>query len=394
MADLKPGWKRWRFEQIALNVNERVDDPAKAGVEYYVGLEHLDSGNLKISRWGSPNEVSATKLLFQPGDIIFGRRRAYQRKLGVADFRGIASAHSLVLRAKPPIILPSFLPFFLQSNIFMERAQKISVGSLSPTINWKSLAKEKFIIPCENQQREITQVLRKSLKVASLSEGALQKATLLYLSSINFFVNRWAEHLDSWIPLRDVLENAPESGFSAPESSDETGQYVLTLSALSRGGYVPGHFKNIPISAEAASVHLENGDLLISRSNTPERVGFVGIFGETGSLAISFPDTIMRLRTRPDKLSPEVLEMILQSNRLRRQIMSIAAGTSTSMKKINKRNLLNVRIPVPSLESQKSAIRTRQEFKASVQAAQKQSANAWKLHFAIMNELIGVGNAV
>lgn len=152
---LKPGWQRWRFEQMAQSINERVDDPSQAGVAYYVGLEHLDSDSLKIRRWGVPDDVSATKLLFEPRDIIFGRRRAYQRKLGVAEFRGIASAHSLVLRAKPAGVLPEFLPFFMQSDLFMERAQRISVGSLSPTINWKRLAKEEFALPSLEERRRI-----------------------------------------------------------------------------------------------------------------------------------------------------------------------------------------------------------------------------------------------
>lgn len=104
-------------------------------MEYYVGLEHLDPDSLRIRRWGSPDDVEATKLCFKSGDIIFGRRRAYQRKLGVAEFDGTCSAHAMVLRAKPEVVLPEFLPFFMQSDLFMNRAVKISVGSLSPTIN-------------------------------------------------------------------------------------------------------------------------------------------------------------------------------------------------------------------------------------------------------------------
>ena len=50
-------------------------------------------------------DVEATKLMFKKGDIIFGRRRAYQRKLGVAEFDGICSAHAMVLRAKPDVVL-------------------------------------------------------------------------------------------------------------------------------------------------------------------------------------------------------------------------------------------------------------------------------------------------
>ena len=128
------GWCTFRFHEMATMINDRVDDPSAANVDRYVGLEHLDSDSLKIRRWGSPADVKATKLRFRAGDIIFGRRRVYQRKLAVADFNGICSAHAMVLRANPNVILPEFLPFFMQSDLFMERALAISVGSLSPTI--------------------------------------------------------------------------------------------------------------------------------------------------------------------------------------------------------------------------------------------------------------------
>ncbi len=85
--------------------------------------------------------------MFEKGDIIFGRRRAYQRKLGVAEFDGICSAHAMVLRSKPEVVLPEFLPFVMQSDLFMNRAVEISVGSLSPTINWKTMAIQEFVLP-------------------------------------------------------------------------------------------------------------------------------------------------------------------------------------------------------------------------------------------------------
>jgi type I restriction enzyme S subunit len=103
--------------------------------------------------------VEATKLVFRKGDIIFGRRRAYQRKLAVADFDGICSAHAMVLRARPEVILPEFLPFFMQSDLFMERALAISVGSLSPTINWKTLAQQEFVLPSLEEQRRRVELL-------------------------------------------------------------------------------------------------------------------------------------------------------------------------------------------------------------------------------------------
>ena len=132
--NLKPGWKVWRFDQITTNVNVCIDNPSESGMEHYMGLGHLDPDSLRIRRWGSPDDVEATKLMFTKGDIIFRRRRAYPRKLGVAEFDGICSAHAMVLRAKPEVVSPEFLPFFMQSDLFMNRCAKpCSSTSCMPT---------------------------------------------------------------------------------------------------------------------------------------------------------------------------------------------------------------------------------------------------------------------
>ncbi len=183
---LKPGWQVWRFDQMATNVNTRIDNPSESGMDYYVGLEHLDADSLKIRRWGTPSDVEATKLMFRAGDIIFGRRRAYQRKLGVAEFDGICSAHAMVLRAKPDVVIPKFLPFFMQSDIFMDRAAEISVGSLSPTINWKTMAAQEFALPPKDEQEKLLGGLvrfEEYLELAqSLSESAekLRHSLMIY----------------------------------------------------------------------------------------------------------------------------------------------------------------------------------------------------------------------
>jgi hypothetical protein len=151
-------WKRLPFGEFAQNVNERVE-PSQASDEIYVGLEHLDPQDLHIRRWGKGSDVIGTKLRFRQGDLIFGRRRAYQRKLAVAEFDGICSAHAMVVRAKPAVVLPEFLPFLMMSDRFMNRAIEISVGSLSPTINWTTLKLEEFALPPLDQQRRIAAIL-------------------------------------------------------------------------------------------------------------------------------------------------------------------------------------------------------------------------------------------
>ncbi|MBV6578046.1 restriction endonuclease subunit S, partial [Acinetobacter baumannii] len=153
-TDLNMEYQEVKFGEIANHISKRVE-PSETTLEVYVGLEHLDPDSLKITRHGVPSDVAGQKLLVKKGQIIFGKRRAYQRKVAVADWDCICSAHAMVLEAIPGKILPDFLPFFMQSNQFMERAVEISEGSLSPTIKWKNLEQQSFIIPNLGEQSKV-----------------------------------------------------------------------------------------------------------------------------------------------------------------------------------------------------------------------------------------------
>src|SRR5690554_1841481 len=154
----KSTWSTHRFEEIAKKITENVD-PAKTDLEVYVGLEHLDVEDIHIKRFGNPSDVKGGKLRCYPGDVIFGKRRAYQRKAAIVDFDGICSAHAFVFRSNPEIIDPKLFPFFLHSDQFMHRMVDISVGGLSPTINWSDLRHQKFLLPPKNQQARLAELL-------------------------------------------------------------------------------------------------------------------------------------------------------------------------------------------------------------------------------------------
>ena len=155
---LKLGWEMAQFGDVAQNIVERAD-PSHTDADIYVGLEHLDSDTPHLHRWGHPSDVIGEKLAFKNGDIIFGKRLAYQRKLAIAEFDGICSAHAMVLRPRPERVWPDFFPFFLQSDVFMNRAIEISVGSLSPTINWGTLRDQEFALPPIEEQKRIAEIL-------------------------------------------------------------------------------------------------------------------------------------------------------------------------------------------------------------------------------------------
>jgi len=171
-------FEKVRFEKVATNISERVE-PKKTELTFYVGLEHLDADNLKIERTGTPDDVIGTKLKIYKGDIIFGKRRAYLRKVAVSHFDGIASAHSMILRANEKHIEKEFLPYFMQSDVFMSRAVQISEGSLSPTIKNKTLAVQEFILPKKEKQKELISLFKQFDE--TMEQLKQQKTTLKHL---------------------------------------------------------------------------------------------------------------------------------------------------------------------------------------------------------------------
>lgn len=149
---------KYRFDQIAINSTAKKK-PVEEDKYTYIGLEHLDPQNLVVSRWGSEVAPKGEKLLMKKGDVLFGKRRAYQKKVAIAPFDGIFSAHGMVLRPNEKVVDKDFFPMFISSDYFLEAAIAISVGSLSPTINWRDLAKLEFSLPSLEEQKKLAGVL-------------------------------------------------------------------------------------------------------------------------------------------------------------------------------------------------------------------------------------------
>jgi type I restriction enzyme S subunit len=147
-----------KFGDIAINSTAKKK-PVETDKETYLGLENLDSENLEVTRFGAEVAPKGEKLLMKKGDVLFGKRRAYQKKVAIAPFDGIFSAHGMVLRPNTDVITSEFFPFFISSDYFLDAAIKISVGSLSPTINWKDLKELEFNIPDINTQKKLSDLL-------------------------------------------------------------------------------------------------------------------------------------------------------------------------------------------------------------------------------------------
>ena len=149
---------KYRFEQIAINSKEKAKSNS-IDISTYIGLEHLDSGSLRISRWGSNVPIKGDKLIMHKGDVLFGKRNAYLRRAAIAPHDGAFSAHGMIFRPHEDIVDKDFFPLFISSDYFFDAAIRISVGSLSPTVNWRDLKELEFELPDMETQRKLATLL-------------------------------------------------------------------------------------------------------------------------------------------------------------------------------------------------------------------------------------------
>ena len=162
----KTTWTRVAFGDVVKLSKTRSRNPAREGYERVVGLEHMDPNDLRIRRWGRVTDGTTFSSVFRPGQVLFGKRRAYQRKVAMADFTGICSGDIYVLEPSNHALMPELLPFICETDAFFEHAVATSAGSLSPRTNWESLADFEFALPSIQEQARLVDALKASENIS------------------------------------------------------------------------------------------------------------------------------------------------------------------------------------------------------------------------------------
>lgn len=365
---LPEGWKIVKFGDIAKHISKRVE-PSETELDVYVGLEHLDPDSLKIKRHGVPSDVAGQKLLVKKGQIIFGKRRAYQRKVAVADWDCICSAHAMVLEANSEHVIPEFLPFFMQSDVFMERAVAISEGSLSPTIKWKVLGNQKFVFPSKSKQENLLEEIKSSNRVSILS-GKLNLTLSKLISCAyqelfgqNLGVTDFAKYPTKInanvevVPLKELLVSKPQNGLFLKKGTDYEAK-SLFLNVVD--GYVNSYSNIDNRETVACSLSdltkygLNDGDLLFNRSSLVKSgIGWPYLVLNESKTS-TFDCHLIRVKPDKSKVMPEYLYIYSLSPWARKYFLCV--GQTTTMTTISQDEVEKLPIPLPSIEKQKEIV--------------------------------------
>ncbi|EMX6368725.1 restriction endonuclease subunit S [Enterobacter hormaechei] len=189
------------------------------------------------------------------------------------------------------------------------------------------------------------------------------------------------------VTLKDLLDGQIKNGYSPNATDSETGYWVLSLGALADEGINSSGIKPVLPEEKVLQNLLKKDDFLVSRSNTPDKVGR-SIRFKNEIENCSYPDLMMRFRIDDTKADKEFIEQQLKSSTVRAYFKNCAAGSSSTMVKINKGILEKTPIVVPPIKEQKKIAQVLFAWDKAIVATEKLLTNSQLQKKAMMQKLL------
>ncbi|MGO4192978.1 restriction endonuclease subunit S [Arthrobacter sp. YAF17] len=341
----RAAWKRVAFGDVVRNVSDTIRDPEAAGIDRLVAMEHLDRGELKIMRWGSPEDGTTFTRRVTPGQTLFGKRRAYQRKVAYAEFDAICSGDILTLEADESQLLSGFLPFLVQSDDFFDHALGTSAGSLSPRTNWRDLSNFEFDLPPLDEQQRIADLLwaiERHRRAVAAVDGPIQACQVPLL----------AVDTDAYVTVGDVVTIARSGATPLRSNKDFFGGSIPWL----KSGEVVGDgittteesITDMGLAGSAASL-VPSGAVVVAMYGDGKTRGQVGRIGAP----MSTNQAVLALVADPSKADPDFLYYWLRS----RQGELRNKGAGAAQKNLSKVLVVSEPFPALSVADQAAAVK-------------------------------------
>ena len=250
----------------------------------------------------------------------------------------------MVLRPKTDVVLEEFLPFFMQSDIFMDRAVKISVGGLSPTINWRDLAKEEFALPPLEQQRRIAEVLQAATRAQDSGFESLSSLNRVSEAFCAETASSLAEEYSS-VRLEEVADVRYGLTVNQARRKVRFRAPYLRVANVLRGVLDLSEVKEIGVLPGDEDFELHTGDVLIVEGHANSAaIGRACVWSEPVP-GMMHQNHLIRTRCG-ESLSHDYLCMLINSPHGMAHFQS-RAKSSSGLNTINSTVVKQYRIPVP-----------------------------------------------
>jgi len=387
MTELGPLPEEWAVVKLGqvVTVSTKVVDPSTVGAKRYVGLEHIQSGSVRLRHWGKADDVRSLKTRFQQGDVLYGKLRPYLDKAVLAEWEGVCSTDILVLKAQESL-LSEFLVFLVHTPQFIEYAVSTMTGVNHPRTSWKALRTFALPLPPIGEQRAIAYVLRTVQRAKEATEGVIAALRQLKKSLM--------QHLFTYgpvpvterdrVPLKET-EIGPipahwrvvrlgevlqliRNGLTHRQERTDKGFPVTRIETISTGAVNP--YKVGYVSAidkqRIEKYRLWPGDILFSHINSEVHLGKTAIYEGNPPLLLHGMNLLL-LRTNGQLCDAYFLFYLLNLYRVNGIFLRLAAR-AVGQASINMGKLRNLLVPLPEFPEQREIARILQAVDQKIAA--------------------------
>ena len=348
----------YKMSDVAVEVNDRENNPASSKYDRFVGLEHYVSGEVIIRNYGSTENLESTMKIFQSGDVLVARRNVYLKRASMVDFDGLTSGDSIVLRAKNPVI-GRILPFVLNTDAFWDFADQYSDGTMSKRLSPKTLMTYEFDLPDEDELEKFADLLWAANDTRESYQALLRQTDELVKSQFIELFGRPEDNNMGWDmgTIRDIVSDV-RYGSSRQASSDGKYPYIR-MNNITYGGELDlTDLKRINIpDNELAKCTVRKGDVLFNRTNSKELVGKTCLYDRDETMVLA--GFVIRVRMN-EKATPEFLVQYMNLPYMKELLLSMCKA-ACGQANINAQELQNIPIYIPPIDIQKRFIVLKQQ---------------------------------
>jgi type I restriction enzyme S subunit len=374
-------WGQVAFGKVVQNKNENTSNPSLEGLSRVVGLDHMDSESLPLVRWSElgdlPDGTTFTRR-FHAGQVLFGKRRSYQKKVSFPDFDGVCSGDILVFESLDSNrLLPGFLPLLVQSDPFMDFAISTSAGSLSPRTKWSDLSKFEFLLPSLKNQEEIIEIIS---SIDKATQGYENLSVRSYRQSIvHELLSSGAKE---W--TQSTIGEIAEVSYGYTESASETeiGPKFLRITDIQDGTV---DWSQVPYcqieEKQFEKQRLRNGDIVFARTGATTGKSFL-LVNPPPAVCASY---LIRLRPNQSLVIPNCLNLMFQTDQYWADIKAGMSGSAQGG--FNASKLSSLSVSIPPIEEQKQIAETVSCVDLVVQSTMQAVTDLKALRSSILGEV-------
>jgi type I restriction enzyme S subunit len=261
----------------------------------------------------------------------------------------------------------------------MHRAIDISVGSLSPTINWGTLKNEQFLLPSKDQQVRLAELLWVSDEVVEKNVSVNLKTKYVYNSvreslffnsfgtSQNTFHERLKSQVSKNLKFTSIgqILNDIRYGTSVKNNNIGKGIPVIGIPNIIKGKIHIDDVSFVEVQPnEASNCILSKGDILIVRTNgNPEYTGKSALFDLENEYA--FASYLIKVTIDNSEYDPEWVVRYLQSDVVRKYFRRNATSTAGNYN-INTATIKSLPIPITPIEEQNRVVEKLKLIEAAI----------------------------